>query len=82
MDKSREIDLMEMHDIFNDSKQPMSERRLAYDAFSRLQAKIKDKKLTSLRSRLIGAIESHDLKERRKIEEQIIEYNNRVYHGR
>lgn len=75
MDNSRDPDLKRLHAIFSDLSKPKFTRATAYKSYQKIQDQVKDRKLTSMRSRLVQAIRAKDILEVEKIEQLITEYS-------
>lgn len=79
MDQGRAQDLLELDRQRNDVSLPMHRRKRAHRTFARIQRQIRDKKLTTLRHRMIKAKAAGDFVEGEKIADQINEYTRREY---
>lgn len=74
MDSSREPDIRRLRDAMNDPTRSLGRKRMAHKAMKVIVKQMHDRKLTSMRYRLIKAARAHDLKAEYKITNLIREY--------
>lgn len=77
MDSSRDEDLKRLKSVFENPNKSKFVRNQAHTSLQSILRQIKDRKLTSMRQRLIGAIRAEDETETARIQEQIKEYSYR-----
>ena len=74
MDSSRDVDLIRLRAVLNNPKKSLGRKRMAHKAMKTIVRQMKDRKLMSMRYRLVKAARAHDLHTEQKITDLIREY--------
>src|SRR5690242_20362962 len=74
MDSSREVDLKRLRVILHDPKRSLGRKRMAHKAMKTIVKQMKDRKLTTMRYRLVKAARAHDLQAEWKLTNLIRAY--------
>lgn len=78
MDTSRDVDLHRLKSMFNDHTKPSFIRQNAYKSFGNIRRQIKDRKLATLRLRLIRATRAEDAEAAPRLEQLIQDYSRKM----